>query len=89
MKQKIEKVMDILGEPEMLCQLAEECMELGEAALKLRRAMTGINPTPITTDEAKKDFEEEVAAVLLVLTCLNMLVSNPENEGTRLDDIQA
>lgn len=36
---------------EQLLQLAEECAELSQAALKLRRAMTGTNPTPRSAKE--------------------------------------
>lgn len=40
------KVSDILSKTEILAQLAEEASELAQAALKLRRAMDGTNPTP-------------------------------------------
>lgn len=42
-------VMDQIGEPAFLLQLAEECSELAQAALKLVRKMGGENPTPKTT----------------------------------------
>ena len=52
---------------ERLVQLAEECAELGQAALKLYRATTGENWTPMQEDEAERHFREEIADVL---TCL-------------------
>lgn len=40
------KISDILPKTEILAQLAEEASELAQAALKLRRALDGTNPTP-------------------------------------------
>lgn len=60
------KIMEHIGESEMLCQLAEEAAELSQAALKLRRALTGINPTPVTADEARANLVEEIADILNV-----------------------
>ena len=53
---------------ELLCGLAEECAELGQAALKLRRAYDQTNPTPINQETAYDDFCEEIADVLLYLS---------------------
>ena len=54
---------------EILAQLAEECAELGQAALKLRRTLDpDASPTNVTEDEAEIRFREEVADVLLTLT---------------------
>jgi NTP pyrophosphatase (non-canonical NTP hydrolase) len=54
---------------EVLAQLAEECAELGQAALKLRRTLnTDASPTNTTKQEANEHFREEVADVLLTLT---------------------
>lgn len=52
---------------ELLAGLSEECCELGQAALKLRRVFDGANPTPVTEQDAIDRFEEEVADVLLYL----------------------
>jgi len=52
---------------ELLAGLAEESCELGQAALKLRRAFDGTNPTPVTVDDAIIRFEEEIADVELYL----------------------
>ena len=70
MKGRDEKIMEYLGEAEMLAQLAEECCELGKAALKLRRVLDGKNPTPKTEEEARRDLVEEAADVHNVLEFL-------------------
>lgn len=59
-----------LPQEELLAQLAEEAAELGHAALKLRRALDGKNPTPVSIPDAEDNLLEEVADVLL---CLRML----------------
>lgn len=66
----MKEVTDYLSPPELLAQLAEEAAELSQAALKLRRAMTGYNPTPVTVAEADTNLIEEVADVNLVLSFL-------------------
>lgn len=45
------KVSDILPKTEILAQLAEEASELAQAALKLRCALDGTNPTPKSVEE--------------------------------------
>ena len=72
------KIMEHIGESEMLCQLAEEAAELSQAALKLRRALTGINHTPVTADEARKNLVEEAADVYNVLGLLLDAADNAE-----------
>ena len=52
---------------DMLAQLAEECCELAQAALKLRRTFEGTSPTPVTLEEAEREFREEIADVLLTM----------------------
>ena len=52
---------------ELLCGLAEECAELGQAALKLRRAYDQTNPTPIDPDDAYEKLMQEIADVLLYI----------------------
>ena len=49
---------------DILCQIAEEAAELSKAALKLRRALTGTNPTPISVSEAQNNLIEEYGDVL-------------------------
>lgn len=55
---------------ELLAGLAEEAAELAQAALKYRRALTGINPTPVSVEEAQEGVMEEVADVYLYLNLL-------------------
>lgn len=55
------KVSDILPKTEILAQLAEEASELAQAALKLRRALDGTNPTPKSVAECEANLIEEFA----------------------------
>ena len=52
---------------ELLAGLAEECSELSQAALKLRRAYDGTNPTTTSKELAYEHFCEEIADVQLYL----------------------
>lgn len=70
MEENIERVRELLDESEVLCQLSEECDELAKAALKLRRAKEGVNPTPVSEGEAAADLLEEVGDVM---NCLEVL----------------
>lgn len=58
-------VFDMLPEEEILAQLAEECSEAAQAALKLRRAENRVNPTPVSEKEALLNLVEELADVYL------------------------
>lgn len=65
--------MDIIkeiGTAAMLEQLAEECTELGKAALKMARIIRKDNPTPVTIEQAKENLCEESSDVI---TCIEML----------------
>lgn len=53
-----------IGEPAMLEQMAEEASELAKAALKLSRVLRKERPTPVTEEEARKNLEEEYTDVL-------------------------
>ena len=55
---------------ELLAGLAEEAAELGHAALKYRRVMTGINPPPVSAEEARGALLEEIADVELYLSII-------------------
>lgn len=57
---------------ELLAGLAEECGELTQASLKLRRVFTGENPTPVTLDYAMDHLYEEIADVHLYLMQLDL-----------------
>ena len=65
------RVSDVLSQGEILAQLAEEGAELTQAALKLRRAMEGVNPTPVSIQEAGERLVEEMADVIV---CENQLL---------------
>ena len=50
-----------IGEKEVLSQMKEEAAELIVAANKTRRASDGLNPTPISREEAEEMILEEMA----------------------------
>lgn len=58
-----------IGYAAALEQLAEECAELGKAALKMARILRQENPTPVTLEDALKNFVEEAGDVV---TCLEL-----------------
>lgn len=62
---ELNHIIETLGTEELLAQLAEEAAELSKAALKLRRALDGKNPTPVSPSEALRNVREEMADVLL------------------------
>lgn len=57
-------MIDIIGRPAMLEQMAEEASELAKAALKLARIERGENPTPVTREDAEKNLTEEYTDVI-------------------------
>lgn len=59
-----------LSERAMLEQLAEEAAELAQAALKMIRASSHENPTPVTPEEAYRNIIEECADISLCLIAL-------------------
>lgn len=56
-------MIEIIGEPAMFEQLAEEASELAQAASKMARKMRGENPTPLSYTELLHNFKEEVTDV--------------------------
>lgn len=77
MKRNADIVREMLPLDERLAQLAEEAAELSQAALKLRRAIDGKNPTPITITEALSQLCGECADVY---ACLDVIgISNDKN----------
>lgn len=60
---KVAEIRDKLGIEELLTQLAEEAAELAQAALKLRRAIGGENPTPKTEGNCRRALIEELSDV--------------------------
>ena len=67
------EVIRTIGEPALLEQLAEECSELAQAALKLARVEREENPTPKTEEECFKDLLEELGDVNL---CMSVIEAN-------------
>lgn len=57
------KIYEEIGEAAMLEQLAEECTELAQAALKLARLERGENPVRSTKEECTAHVLEEIADV--------------------------
>ena len=70
--EKMDKIRQYLGPEETLAQLAEECAELGQAALKLRRVLDGHNATPVSLLEAEMNLQEEMADVLVCMRMAGM-----------------
>jgi hypothetical protein len=68
----VDFIREKLSKEELLAQLAEECAELGKAALKLRRVYDGKNPTPVKRAEAYRNLVEEIADISLCLEVLDL-----------------
>lgn len=66
-----------LSKAELLAQLAEECNELAHAALKMRRTLSSVNPTPVSETTAQLMLLEETADVLLLLALCGVDVTDP------------
>lgn len=64
-----------LTEASLYEQLAEECSELSQAALKKARKLRGENPTPKTTFEIDCNIIEEITDIRLCLLVLDLDVS--------------
>nr|DAS93154.1 MAG TPA: NTP-PPase-like protein [Caudoviricetes sp.]DAU21457.1 MAG TPA: NTP-PPase-like protein [Caudoviricetes sp.] len=67
-KEQPQTIVERIGEPAFLEQLAEECSELAQAALKSARKYRGENPTPKTIDECYDALQEEIADVMLCVS---------------------
>lgn len=63
-------IMENVPTSAILCQLAEECSELSQAALKLVRVIDGVNPTTVSKQAAIDNLWEEVADVNVCLFCI-------------------
>lgn len=66
------EIKDMIPVCELLAGLAEECCELAQAALKLRRCYDGTNPTPADSDKQYERFLEEIGDVELYLDQLSI-----------------
>lgn len=76
----IQYIWERLSREELLAQLAEEAMELGHAALKLRRVMDGSNPTPVSREEAEENLLEEIVDIFVCLAVLGCCKVGPEGD---------
>lgn len=65
-------IIDEIGKAAALEQLAEECTELAQAALKYSRKLRGNNPTPKTIEELEADLTEEFTDVTVCAMCLKL-----------------
>lgn len=68
----VSKIKDRIPVVERLAGLAEECAELAQAALKLRRVYDKTNPTPVSEEDAIEHLYEEVADMSLYLNLLDI-----------------
>ena len=66
-----------IGRPAMLEQLAEEASELAQACLKLARKERGENPTPKSKAECERELIEEFTDVI---QCARELKLKPDEE---------
>lgn len=71
-EKELYKIRSMVPPTEMLAGLAEECSELAQTALKLRRVLDGTNPTPKKEEEAIDDLYEEIADVRLYMEVLDI-----------------
>lgn len=85
MERNIAIIMKHLSCGEVMAQLAEECDELGHAALKMRRTIIPDNPTPITEEEAYKRVMEEIADIAL---CIDVLGINNAIDRLKIEQIK-
>ena len=63
-------IVEKIGLPATLEQLAEECVELAQAALKYARMLRGENPTPKSEEQLRNSLMEELADVEVCSTIL-------------------
>lgn len=73
---KLRCVQNTLPVPAQYEQLAEECMELGHACLKLARIFMGENPTPADVVEVGEKVYGETADVLLCMKVIGFEEAN-------------
>ncbi len=71
----LKKIRIALGWAEVLAQLAEEAAALAQAALTLRRAFDGANPTPVSYEAAERALQGEFADVLLCMSAVGVVDS--------------
>lgn len=59
------KIVDQIGVPALLEQMAEECCELAQACLKMARKLRDENLTPKSIEDIRDNLVEEIADVEL------------------------
>ena len=84
-KEKIKTISEVIGIEEILCSLSEEATELAQSALKLRRACTQNNPTPLSVKECLNNLIEEIADVEVCIDTL--LLSEFIKDSDKYKDI--
>lgn len=72
----VQKIRAMISQEELLAGLAEEATEMAQAALKCRRTLTQLNPTPVKFPDAAQSLMEEIADVLLYLDVLGVGLSD-------------
>lgn len=77
LEEHYKRVRELIPTPALYEQLAEECTELGKAALKMARIIRGENYTPITLPEAFNNVLEEYTDVYI---CTQTLGIEPDPE---------
>ena len=65
-------IRELISEPALYEQLAEECSELAQACLKKARKIRGENFTPKTDDEIDQSILEEYTDISLVANVLRL-----------------
>ncbi len=68
---------NLLQLSEEACELAQAASGLAQSALKLRRAMDGTNPTPVTIEEATASLLEEYGDVV---NCIEVLLTEKQRD---------
>lgn len=81
----LDEIRERITQSEVLAQLAEEASELAHAALKLRRAYDGKNPTPVTIKEAYDCLIEEFADIK---ACADVLGFNRHCEMCKIENTE-
>ena len=71
-------IIEMEGTPAVLEQLAEECMELAHASMKLARKLRGESPTPKPINECIDAVTEETADVMCCIDQLAGVVDQRE-----------
>lgn len=67
----IDYIQHNLSQTAIMLQLAEECNEVAQVAVKIIRIYQKENPTPVTLMEARQKLHEELADLFCCLDSLN------------------